>query len=49
MVGDTLREDVEGALAVGMQAVLIDRDGRHPEVEGRLEDLSGLASALGLA
>jgi putative hydrolase of the HAD superfamily len=49
MVGDTLHEDVEGALAVGMQAVLIDRDRRHPEVEGRLEDLSGLASALGLA
>ena len=43
MVGDTLDDDVEGALAVGMRAVLIDRDGRHPEVEGRLEDLSGLA------
>ena len=42
-------EDVEGALAVGMQAVLLDREGRHPEVEGRLDDLRGLAAALGLA
>jgi HAD superfamily hydrolase (TIGR01549 family) len=49
MVGDTLHDDVEGALAVGMQAVLLDRDGRHPEVNGRLDDLHGLARALGLA
>jgi putative hydrolase of the HAD superfamily len=48
MVGDTLHDDVEGALAVGMRAVLIDRQGRHPEVEGRLEDLHGLPRALGL-
>jgi len=48
MVGDTLHEDVEGALAVGMRAVLLDREGRHPEVEGRLDDLRGLAAALGL-
>ena len=34
MVGDTLHEDIEGALAVGMRAVLLDRDGRHPEVAG---------------
>jgi HAD superfamily hydrolase (TIGR01549 family) len=49
MVGDTLHDDVEGALAVGMQAVLLDRDGHHPEVDGRLDDLRGLARALGLA
>ena len=48
MVGDTLHEDVEGALAVGMQAVLLDREGRHREVAARLEDLRGLAGALGL-
>jgi putative hydrolase of the HAD superfamily len=48
MVGDTLHEDVEGARAVGMQAVLLDREGRHPDVEGRLDDLRGLAAALGL-
>jgi putative hydrolase of the HAD superfamily len=48
MVGDTLHDDVEGARAVGMQAVLLDRDQRHPDVEGRLDDLRGLAGALGL-
>ena len=48
MVGDTLHEDIEGALAVGMTAVLLDREGRHPEVPGRLADLHGLVGALGL-
>jgi HAD superfamily hydrolase (TIGR01662 family) len=48
MVGDTLHDDVEGALAVGMRAVLLDREGRHPDVAGRLHDLRGLAGALGL-
>ena len=48
MVGDTLQDDVEGALAVGMRAVLLDREGRHPEVEGRLADLSGLCEVLEL-
>ena len=46
MVGDTLNEDIEGALAVGMRAVLLDRDGRHPEVSGRLETLHDLPAAL---
>ena len=31
MVGDTIEDDVEGALAVGMRAVLLDREGRYPE------------------
>ena len=48
MVGDTLQEDIEGALAVGMAAVLLDREGRHPEIPGRLADLRGLVGALGL-
>ena len=48
MVGDTLHEDVEGALAVGMRAVLLDREGRHPDVPNRLVDLRGLAEVLGL-
>ena len=30
MVGDTLEDDVEGARAVGMHAVLVDREGRYP-------------------
>jgi putative hydrolase of the HAD superfamily len=48
MVGDTVEDDVEGARAVGMRALLLDRDGRHPEVEGRLTDLRELPAALGL-
>jgi putative hydrolase of the HAD superfamily len=48
MVGDSLEEDVEGARALGMRAILIDRDDRHPHVEERLTDLYGLPAALGL-
>src|ERR671931_1147982 len=31
MVGDSIEDDVEGALRIGMQAFLLDRDDRHPE------------------
>jgi hypothetical protein len=31
-----------------MQAILIDRDERHPDVEERLTGLYGLPAALGL-
>jgi putative hydrolase of the HAD superfamily len=48
MVGDSLEEDVEGARALGMRALLVDREQRHPEVEERLIDLYGLPAALGL-
>jgi HAD superfamily hydrolase (TIGR01662 family) len=48
MVGDTLADDIEGALALGMRAVLVDRYGRYPSYEPRLEDLYGLPAALGL-
>jgi putative hydrolase of the HAD superfamily len=48
MVGDTIEDDVEGALAIGMQAVLVDREGRYPGIEGRLDDLRELPAALGL-
>jgi putative hydrolase of the HAD superfamily len=48
MVGDTVEDDIEGALAIGMRAVLVDRLGRHPDFEPRLEDLYGLPAALGL-
>jgi HAD superfamily hydrolase (TIGR01549 family) len=49
MVGDSLEEDVEGARALGMRAILVDREDRHPEIEERLSDLYGLPAALGLA
>ena len=48
MVGDTIEDDIEGAHALGMRAILVDRLGRHPEYEGRLDDLYGLPAALGL-
>lgn len=48
MVGDSLEEDVEGARSLGMRAILIDRDERHPDFEPRLTDLYGLPAALGL-
>jgi HAD superfamily hydrolase (TIGR01549 family) len=49
MVGDSLEEDIEGARALGMRAILVDRDERHPDVEDRLTDLYGLPAALGLS
>jgi len=48
MVGDSLEEDVEGARALGMRAILVDREDRHQDVEERLMDLYGLPAALGL-
>jgi putative hydrolase of the HAD superfamily len=49
MVGDSLEEDYEGARALGMRAILVDRENRHPQFEERLTDLLGLPAALGLA
>jgi FMN hydrolase / 5-amino-6-(5-phospho-D-ribitylamino)uracil phosphatase len=48
MVGDSVEEDIEGAQALGMRAILIDREERHPDVKERLTDLFGLPAALGL-
>ncbi|MBA3716948.1 MAG: HAD-IIIA family hydrolase [Actinobacteria bacterium] len=48
MVGDHLEDDFEGARALGMRAVLIDRENRYPEIADRLTDLNGLPAALGL-
>ena len=49
MVGDSLEEDVEGARALGMRAILVDREDRYPDVAARLRDLYGLPAALGLS
>ena len=49
MVGDSVEEDLEGALALGMRAFLIDREGRYPEIEEALPDLWALPPALGLS
>ena len=49
MIGDSIEDDVEGARAIGMRAILLDREGRFPEIEDKLEDLRALPAALGLA
>ena len=48
MVGDTIADDIEGARALGMQAILVDREGLHRDFEPRIESLGGLALVLGL-
>jgi putative hydrolase of the HAD superfamily len=48
MVGDTITDDIEGALALGMRAVLVDREGTRAEFEPRVETLRELPPLLGL-
>jgi putative hydrolase of the HAD superfamily len=48
MVGDTIADDIDGARAVGMEAILLDREGRRTEFEPRIETLSELPPLLGL-
>jgi FMN phosphatase YigB (HAD superfamily) len=48
MVGDSVEDDVEGARALGMRALLVDREGRYPEVPDALRDLYGVPAALGI-
>ena len=48
MVGDQIADDIEGARAVGMRAILLDREGLHPEFEPRITGLGELVSRLGL-
>lgn len=46
-VGDDPREDYEGAIRAGMEALLIDRDGRYPDFTGnRISKLTELISWL---
>jgi HAD superfamily hydrolase (TIGR01549 family) len=46
MVGDSLEDDVEGARACGLRAVLLDRSGRFPDYPERIESLFELAELL---
>ena len=48
MVGDQIADDIEGAQAIGMRAILLDREGLHLDFEPRIADLSELLSQLGL-
>jgi putative hydrolase of the HAD superfamily len=48
MVGDSYEDDIEGARALGMRAILLDREGLHPEEPERIDTLLALPAALGL-
>ena len=48
MVGDSYEDDIAGAEAFGMRAILLDRESRYPGVAGRIPDLYALPAALGL-
>lgn len=41
-VGDDPDADLAGARAAGVRGVLLDREGRHPGIPGRIPDLTGL-------
>ena len=49
MVGDSYADDIEGARALGMRAILLDREGIYPGEPDRISDLGALPAALGLA
>ena len=48
MVGDSHADDIEGARALGMRAILLDRDGLHAGEPDRIDTLLALPAALGL-
>ena len=48
MVGDSPEDDIAGARALGIRALLLDRDGRYPEGPDVIPTLLALPAALGL-
>ena len=49
MVGDSVEDDVDGAIACGSAAILLDRSGRRRDLAvARIESLAELPAALGL-
>ena len=48
MVGDSYEDDIEGARALGIRAILLDRNGLHPREADRIDTLLALPAALGL-
>jgi HAD superfamily hydrolase (TIGR01549 family) len=48
MVGDSYADDIEGARALGMRAILLDRDSLHVGELDRIDTLLALPAALGL-
>jgi putative hydrolase of the HAD superfamily len=49
MVGDSYEDDIEGARALGIRAILLDRDGLRRDAPDRIDTLFALPAALGLA
>jgi len=49
MVGDSYADDIEGARALGIRAILLDRDGVHEDEPDRIDTLFALPAALGLS
>jgi HAD superfamily hydrolase (TIGR01549 family) len=48
MVGDSYEDDIEGARALGIRAILLDRDGLRLDARDRIDTLFALPAALGL-
>jgi putative hydrolase of the HAD superfamily len=46
-VGDSLRDDYDGARAAGLAALLLDRRGEHPSIPERIASLEELPARLG--
>jgi HAD superfamily hydrolase (TIGR01549 family) len=49
MVGDSYEDDIEGARALGIRAILLDRDGLRVDAADRIDTLLALPAALGLS
>jgi putative hydrolase of the HAD superfamily len=49
MVGDSYEDDIEGARALGMRAILLDREGLRPDEPERIDTLLALPATLGLS
>lgn len=47
MVGDTIADDIEGAQALEMLAILVDREGLYPDFTPRIGSLNELPALLG--
>lgn len=48
MVGDSYEDDIEGARALGIRAILLDRDAQRLDTTDRIDTLLALPAALGL-
>ena len=48
MVGDSYEDDIEGARALGIRAILLDRDAVMPGAPDRIDTLFALPAVLGL-